>query len=134
MAFRVYDIKEKKWLKENIYLNPNNELFLIKKGLFGTTKIPLDAERYVFHQDIYLYDKQNILVYEGDYIRARIVEGKEEIGLVAYAHELSGYVMLCVDNDTFYTLGSTTTEFIEVIGNVFDGYSEEKNDGKQTLQ
>lgn len=124
MAFRVYDMKEKKWLKENIYLNPNNKLFLIKKGLFGTTKVPLDAERYVFHQDIYLYDKKNILVYEGDYIKAKVDENKEVIGLVAYAHELSAYVILCVDSDEFFTLGSETTEYIEIIGNVFDGYKK----------
>ena len=135
MGYRVYDTEQKKWLKDNVYLNPSGELFLIKQALFGMVKIPLalDANRYVYHKDINLYDKDGILVYEGDYIRARVAEDKEEVGLVSYAHELSAYVILCVNSDTFYTLGSETTEFIEIIGNVFDGYKEEKKDGKQAL-
>ena len=135
MAFRVYDIDEKKWLKENVYLSPNDELFLIKQGLFGTIKVPLalDANRYVFHKDINLYDKKNKLVYEGDFIKARVDTDKEEIGLVSYAHELSAYIILCINSDVFYTLGSNVSSEIEIIGNVFDGYKEEKKDGKQTL-
>lgn len=135
MAFRVYDTDEKKWLKENVYLSPNDELFLIKQGLFGTIKVPLalDANRYIFHKDINLYDKKNTLVYEGDYIKARVDEDKEEIGLVSYAHELSAYIILCINSDVFYTLGSNVSAEIEIIGNVFDGYKEEKKDGKQTL-
>ena len=123
--FRVYNAEKKQWVKDDIYLNPNGELFLIKQSLFGWIKVPMVLDdKYVYHRDIDLYDKNQNLVFEGDYIRARIAEDKEEIGLVSYAHELSAYVILCVDSDTFYTLGSETTEFIEVIGNVFDGYKE----------
>lgn len=135
MAYRVFDNERKEWVKKNVYLTPNDELFLIKQSLFGMIKVPLalDANRYIYHKDINLYDKNGILVFEGDYIRARVAEDKEEIGLVSYAHELSAYVILCVDNDTFYTLGSNVSSEIEVIGNVFNGYKEEKKDGKQTL-
>lgn len=123
--FRVYNTEKKQWVKDDIYLNPNGELFLIKQSLFGWIKVPMVLDdKYVYHRDIGLYDKNQNLVFEGDYIRARVAEDKEEIGLVSYAHELSAYVILCVDSDTFYTLGSETTEFIEVIGNVFDGYKE----------
>ena len=134
--FRIYDDEQHKWAKENIYLNQNDELFLIKQSLFGMVKVPLalSPERYICHKDIGLYDKNGILVYEGDYIRAGVAEDKEEIGLVAYAHELSAYVILCVNNDTFYTLGSNVSKDIEVIGNVFDGYKEENEDGKQALR
>lgn len=132
--FRVYDNVEKRWVKDNIYLSPNDELFQIKQSLFGMVKVPLtlDSERYIYHRDINLYDKNGILVYEGDYIYARVAEDKTEIGLVCYAHELSSYVILCVDNDTFYTLGSNVSSDIQVIGNVFDGY-EVIQDGEQTL-
>lgn len=135
MAYRVFDNERKEWVKKSIYLTPNGELFLIKRSLFGMVKTPLalDANRYVYHRDINLYDKDGVLVYEGDYIRARVAEDKEEIGLVSYAHELSAYVILCVDSDTFYTLGSNVSEEISVIGNVFDGYKKEKKDGKQAL-
>jgi hypothetical protein len=126
MGFRVYDNEQKKWVKNNIYLSPDDELFLIKQSLFGMVKVPLalDSERYICHKDINLYDRNKTLVYEGDYIRARVAEDKEEVGLVAYAHELSAYIILCVDSDTFYTLGSNVSEEISVIGNVFDGYEE----------
>ena len=135
MSYRVYDTAEKKWLKANIYLSPNDELFLIKQGLFGTIKVPLalDSNRYIFHKDINLYDKRNNLVYEGDFVKAKVDEDKEEIGLVTYAHELSAYIILCTNSDTFYTLGSNVSSEIEIIGNVFDGYKEEKKDDKQTL-
>lgn len=124
--FRVYNNNEGKWIKKNIYLNPNGELFLIKQSLFGMVKVPLalSPDIYTYHRDINLYDKNQNLVYEGDYVRARVAEDKEEIGLVTYAHELSAYVILCVNNDTFYTLGSNVSSEIEVIGNVFDGYKK----------
>ena len=129
MGFRVYDNEQKKWIKDNIYLSPDDGLFLIKQSLFGMVKVPLalDSDRYIYHRDIGLYDKDGITVYEGDYIYARVAEDKEEIGLVAYAAELSAYIILCVDSDTFYTLGSNVSEEISVIGNVFDGYEKQRN-------
>ena len=81
-----------------------------------------DDDRYICHKDIELYDKENVLVYEGDYLEAKVSEDKTVVGLVAYAHELSSYVILCVDSDEFYTLGSEVTEYIKKVGNVFDGY------------
>lgn len=126
MAYRIYDSEQKKWVKDNIYLNPDGELFLIKQALFGMVKVPLvlSQDRYIYHQDINLYDKNNVLVYEGDYIEAHVDENKDVVGIVAYAHELSAYVILCVDSDEFYTLGSSVSEEIFVIGNVFDGYEK----------
>lgn len=146
MVYRIYDNEKKKWVKNenDIYLSPDGELFKIKKSVLGMVKVPLalSQDRYTYHQDIGLTDKSGKKVFEGDYIRAVVgkvdennenSEDKVEIGLVSYAHELSAYVILCNNSDTFYTLGSSVCEYIEVIGNVFDGYKEEKKDGKQTL-
>ena len=126
MGFRVYDNEQNKWVKENVYLNTNGDLFLIKQSLFGMVKVPLalDANRYVYHKAIELWDKNQVQVYEGDYLEAQVAEDKTVIGLVAFAHELSAYVILCVDSDEFYTLGSDVSEEISVIGNVFDGYKK----------
>ena len=33
--YRVYDKKETTWVKENIYLAPNNDLYLAKKNLLA---------------------------------------------------------------------------------------------------
>lgn len=136
MEYRVYDNEKKCWIKDNIYLSPEGDLFLIKKSTFGFTKVPitLSQERYVYHKAIDLWDKENVQVHEGDYIQAQVDENKSVVGLVAFAHELSSYVILCVDSDEFYTLGSEVTKYIQVIGNVFDGYEEVKQDGEQTLR
>ena len=134
MGYRVYDDKHKKWITENICLRSDGELIMIKKSAFGSVKLtPLSSSRFIYHRDINLYDKNGVLVHEGDYIKAHVDENKDVVGVVAYAHELSAYVILCVDSDEFYTLGSEVCEYIQVIGNVFDGYKEEKRDDKQAL-
>lgn len=135
MEYRVYDNEKKCWIKDNIYLSPDGDLFLIKKSAFGWTKVPLSLseERYVYHRAIDLWDKNNVRIYEGDYIQAQVEEDKSVVGLVTFAHELSSYIILCVDSDVFYTLGSEVTNHIQVVGNVFDGY-EVKQDGQQSLQ
>ena len=126
--FRVYDTEKSKWMK-NVYMSTNGDLYLLKNNkFFNNLKFLPDDDRYICHKDIALYDKDNVLVYEGDYLEAKISERKTVIGLVAYAHEMSSYVILCVDSDEFYTLGSEVTEFISVIGNVFDGYEQKQED------
>jgi hypothetical protein len=124
LGYRVYDTQACEWIKDNIYLNPDGDLFLIKKSIFGRTKktVLLESDRYVWHQDIELYDKNNNMVYIGDYIKAQVEENRSVIGLVAYAHEMSAYIILCDDTNEFFTLGSNVCELIEIIGNVFDGY------------
>lgn len=135
MEYRVYDTKEKCWIKNKVYLTPDGELYIINQSVFGWIKLPLalSQDRYVYHKAIDLWDKKNVQVFEGDYVRAQVAEDRSVIGLVAFAQELSAWVILCVDSDEFYTLGSETTEFIETVGNVFDGYKEEEKDGKQAL-
>ncbi len=135
MTYRVYDTKEKRWIKNKVYLTPDGELYIINQSVLGWTKLShvLSGDRYVYHIDIDLYDKNDVLVYEYDYIKAQVDKDRAVIGIVAYAHELSSYVILCVDSDEFYTLGTEVCEYIEVVGNVFDGYKEEKKDGKQAL-
>ena len=134
--FRVYDNEEKCWVKDNVYLSPDGELFLIKRSVFGWTKLPLalSQERYVYHRTIDLWDKNNVQIHEGDYIQAQVDEDKSVIGLVAFATELSAYVILCVDSDEFYTLGSEVMDLIQVIGNAFDGYKEVVQNGEQALR
>ena len=124
--FRVFDTEKREWVRHNVYLNPNGDLFLIKQSLFGMVKVPLalSPDRYIYHRDIGLTDKNQKEVFEGDYIRAQVTEDRSVVGLVAFAVELSAWVILCVDSDEFYTLGSETCEFIEVIGNVFDDYKK----------
>lgn len=135
--FRVYDTEKKCWIKDDVYLSLSGELFKIKQSLFGMVKIPmaLDSDRYICYKSIGLYDKENTLIYEGDYVAAKVANDRTVIGIVGFAHELSAYVIFCVNYDEYYTLGSEVAEFVKVIGNVFDGYeNEEEQNGQQTLQ
>ena len=124
MAYRVFNTEQYEWVTDNIYVNPDGELFIIKQSLFGMIKIPmaLSSDKYTCHKAINLYDKDGLLVYEGDYLEAKVAEDKTVIGLVCFAEELSSYIILCEEDNTFYTLGSEVCEYIKVIGNVFDGY------------
>lgn len=134
--YRVYNKIDKKWVKDNIYLSPApyNELYVVKKTILGGLKLVfVDDEDFVIHRDIGLHDDSGILIYEGDYVEARVSEKRIVKGIVAYAHEISAYVILCSDIDEYFTLGSEVSEFISVIGNVFDGFKEESKDGRQAL-
>ena len=130
MFYRVYDNVKERWIEKDIYLSPNGELFKLKHSVFGLIKLPLalSPERYTYHRCIYIQDKNNKEVYEGDYIKANVAEDKTVIGVVVYAEELSSYIILCEDNSKFYTLGKDVCEYIEIIGNVFDGYKEKTDD------
>lgn len=122
--YRVYDIEAKEWVKDNVYLNPDGDLFLIEPSMFGKMKKPalLLEDKYICHRAIELLDKNGKDIFVGDFIKAQVEENRSVVGLVCYAHELSAYIILCDETNEFFTLGSETVEFIEVIGNVFDGY------------
>jgi hypothetical protein len=132
--FRVYDKDKKEWAKDDIYLSPDGELFLVKFPLIGRPKLSkLSQERYVYHDATELFDKEGVQVFEGDYIQCQVEEDKSVIGMVTYVPQMAAYVTLCVDSDEFYTLGIDYKDLIKVVGNVFDGY-EVVQDGEQTLR
>lgn len=131
--YRVYNVEKKCWLKDNVYLSLEGDLFLLRKSLFRKRLIELSNDEYVYHKDIGLYDKDNDLIFEGDYLKAKVSDDRTVIGLVVFAPELSAYVILCNETNEFFTLGTEICEYIEVIGNVFDGYDEDLKDGDETL-
>jgi hypothetical protein len=124
LGYRVYDIERNQWIKDNVYLNPDGDLFLIKKSIFGRTKKPilLESDRYVYHNDIGLFDKNENLIYIGDYVRAQVEENRFVIGVVNCAIDPAAYAILREDIEECFILGSEVCQFVEIIGNVFDGY------------
>lgn len=128
MEFRVWDKKKKKWMHENIYLNPNGELLKANKSVLGWTKPTFISEdRYVYQKAIGLNDKNGTMIYIGDYLEAQVAENRVVTGIVTFAEELSAYIILCFDTDEFFTLGTEICEYIQVIGNVFEEPKKKKN-------
>lgn len=123
---RIYDTKNKHWATDDFYISlKHNELYVLKKGIFGKEQLaPVPKDRYVVHNNINLYDKNNKLIFEGDYVKAHVSEHKVVIGLVAFIYEISSYVILSENTDEFFALSTDVCKHIQIIGNVFDGYEE----------
>lgn len=120
---RVRDIKKDKWI-EDIYLSNNGELYELQLCfIFVKRKVLLNKDDYILHKYIELNDKNNTPIFEGDYVEAKISDNVKVIGVVIYAEQLSSYVILCDDTSEYYDLGKGLCDRIEVIGNVFDGYT-----------
>lgn len=119
--YRVRDLEKDCWVKDNIYLSPNpfSELYTFK-GVLKNKFTLLPNDKYVIHKEIGLYDKNEILIYEGDVIRAQVADDKDIIGLVTYANDLAAYIILCYQTDEYYVLGTDVCQCVEIIGNVFD--------------
>ena len=116
--YRVFDSLKHCWVKKNIYLAPNNDLFVSTKTLFGAEKLSLVSDnRYIWHKDIGLNDKNNVRIFEGDICK---VEHLDIIGVIAYIPEYASYCLLDDKNLKYYLLGEDRCKDIEVIGNVFD--------------
>ena len=114
-------------MRDDVYLTPDGKLFKIKKSIFGRVKtiVELSPNTHVYHRDVGLYDKDGVLVYEGDFVEAQVAEDRIVQGLVAYVSELSSYVILCIGSEDdltgeYFALGSQVSEYIQVIGNVFE--------------
>lgn len=125
MPYRVWDKKKKKFIQENIFLTPDGELFESKKSLFGNKLTFIDQNRYVYQRYIELNDKNNIPIYIGDYLEAQVAEDRIVTGIVTFADELSAYIILCFDNNEFFTLGTGVCQFIRIISNVFEDIKKE---------
>lgn len=128
IQYRIYDNEDKKWIKDNICLTPNGDLYKKNKSFFGKYNISFigNNRRYTIHKPIELYDKNYESVFEGDFLEAQVDENKKVVGVVVYSTELSSYVILCRDTDEYYMLGKSIEDYIEIVGNVFDGYKDEK--------
>lgn len=122
MSFRIFDKQKKRWLKHGIYLAPNEELYILEKTVFKKKEklVPVSDERYIYHRDIGLTDKNDVLIYEGDIVEAMINEDETINAEVAYVDHIASYVLLDYKAGRYYSLGTEQAKLIEVIGNVFD--------------
>lgn len=123
--YRVYDKKKKRWVKNDVYLTPDGELLQSSKSLFGNKLTFISQDRYVYQKSVDLHDKNNQLVFVGDYLEAQVADDRVVRGLVTFATELSAYIILCFDTDEYFTLGESICQYIKVVGNVFEEFFDE---------
>ena len=126
MGYRVYDKKKKKFITDNIFLTTDGELVESKKSLFGNKITFVDQNRFVYQRATELQDKNGASIYVGDYLEAEVAEDKTVQGLVTFAEELAGYVILCFENGEYFPLSNQVCDRIRVVGNVFDDLKKGK--------
>lgn len=120
MEYRVFDKKKKRWV-DKVFMTPDGDLLKSDKSVLGWTKPTFMSEnRYVYQKSIGLSDKNNKMVYIGDYLEAEVANDRVVRGMVTYAEELSAYIILCFDSDEYFTLGTEICKYIKIVGNVFD--------------
>lgn len=122
MSFRVYDNKEKKWVRGVQYLAKNGDLLMSEHKLFGTEKTSLMSDtRYTWHQDIGYEDKNGRLIYEGDVCRIQ-TEDKVVECVVSYIPSYAAYMLVSEVNGEIVLYGfyEEAHDLIEVVSNVFD--------------
>lgn len=116
--YRVYDNQAKSWVKDNIYLSPNGDLYIAKKTLFGERLEMVSDRRYTKHRSIGLRDGNNVGIYEGDIC---YIESLDATGVVTYITEHASYYLLDNKHYKYYPLHEARCRQLRVIGNVFDG-------------
>lgn len=126
MSYRVYDKKKRKFVQNNIYLTPDGNLVESKKSLWGNKMTFVDQDRFVYQKYIELNDKNNTPIYIGDILEALVAKDRIVSGMVTFAPELSAYIILCFNDNEYFTLGESVCDLISVIGNVFDDDKKKK--------
>lgn len=122
--YRVYDKKKNHWVKEGIYLSPNEDLSTSTKALFGTEKLSLvSSQRYILQKDIGLKDMRKISIFEGDIASVTIYNENKEmtvVGIIAYYPDHASYYLFDYQNAKYYPINSEVCKHLEIIGNVID--------------
>lgn len=134
--FRVWDIKENKWITSSTIRFCNDDVAQIKKCRIGNKyKINLMSdERYIYNESINCCDCNGVMIYEGDILKAI---SDNISGVVVYSEEFASYILLDYSDSKYYPLGSEICKYIEVVGNVFEdidllGVEVNMNEGKES--
>lgn len=118
---RVYDKKEERWMHGDFCILSNGDLAELKKRPFGTEKIELlSNERYIWHEDIKLYDSIGNLIFEGDICRLDVPDNESLYCFVAYIPERAAYLLFDEKNLNYYNIDENIRNIMSVVGNVID--------------
>lgn len=120
--YRVYDNKEKRWVKEDVFISQIGDVFVAKKSRmskFGYEKMSLVSERrYTVQYGIGIDDKNGKTMYAGDIVRLDIED--DILCMVAYAAEMGAYLLFDTADMKYYPIIEEIMDSIEVVGNILD--------------
>lgn len=126
--YRIYDYVLQCW-RYDMILFDNGELGILNKSWLHSYSVDVetDVERYALHFGIGIADKNGKQIFEGDICTCP----NNSKGIVSYSAQIGAYCIFDFDNDVYYALSQESSEFTEIIGNVFDNeslmYSEEQD-------
>lgn len=110
--FRVYDIANKRWIREGVFLAQDGGLYLREKRKFTDKLTVVDVDGYMIDMNTEIKDKDGFDIYEND-----IVEFGNIVGLVAWSNELGQYVFLDTERGRYYSMPSKIcAKYAKIIG------------------
>ena len=116
--YRVYNHEKKEWVRNDVYLSPNNDLYVAKKNLFGKEKLGLVSDKkFTWHKDIGLTDMHDVVIFEGDICKN---EEKDIMGVVTYIPSHASYYLLDDRTLKYYPLTEEVCNELEIVGNVIE--------------
>ena len=86
---------------------------MVDKNIFGFKKlVSTTKRRYVCKRDIGIRDKNDQLIFEGDFLRS---DEYDIEGVVAYAPQQAAYLLFDEKTSTYYPLGEEICKHVEII-------------------
>ena len=117
--YRVYDNKEKCWVRDDFFISPNGDMYVSDKRIFTkfSHKLMLVPEqRFIVHRYIGMKDSNGKRIFEGDICK---IANRNVIGVIAYVPQHASYYLLDDKHLKYYPLYEhLIMEQVEVIGNV----------------
>ena len=119
--YRVYDNKEKRWVKDDFYIAPNGDMYICDNRIFPKLShklVLVPEQRFTVHRHIGMNDSNGKPIFEGDICK---ITKRNVIGVVAYIAQHASYYLLDDKHLKYYPLyENLIAEQVEVVGNIFD--------------